>query len=215
MRIAAAVIMAVLGTAYVLLKKRKKGAALVCKAGATSMPALLLLVYLQESGSSPALCWSLAAIVLYMAADVLLECKFVYGAATFASGHICMTAGLLAQIQVTTGLVLCGIGAFMLFAGAAILTLHPYVSRLKKLKVPAFLYVAVLSVMSAVAVAAGFALGGISGAACGAGGVSFAASDILLGKNRLGRKRSPVRGALVLMLYYLSVYLFAMRIWIR
>lgn len=215
MRIAAAAVMAVLGTAYVLLKKRKKGAALACKAGATSMPAFLLLAHLQESGISPALCWSLAAILLYMAADVLLECKFVYGAATFAAGHICMTAGLLSEIEATTELVLWGMGAFLLFAGAAVLVLHPYVSRLKKLKVPAFLYVAVLSAMSAVAVAAGASLGGVSGAACGTGGVSFVASDILLGKNRLGRRRSPVRGALILVLYYLSVYLFAMRIWIR
>ena len=55
---------------------------------------------------------------------------------------------------------------------------------------------------------------GQHGLAAAAGGICFAVSDILLGRNRLGKRRSRVRGAAVLILYYLAVYLFALRFWI-
>ena len=68
-------------------------------------------------------------------------------------------------------------------------------------------YVLVLSMMAALAVTAG-------GVVPAAGGLCFAVSDVLLGRNRLGKHRSKVRGALVLILYYAAVYLFAMRLWL-
>ena len=46
-----------------------------------------------------------------------------------------------------------------------------------------------------------------------AGGICFVISDILLGQNRFGKRRSRKKGAAVLILYYLSVYLFSMRLW--
>ena len=46
-----------------------------------------------------------------------------------------------------------------------------------------------------------------------AGGLCFAVSDVLLGRNRLGKHRSKLCSALVLILYYAAVYLFAMRLW--
>ena len=71
----------------------------------------------------------------------------------------------------------------------------------------------VLSVMASFAVAGGLNSSETSGLIPALGGVCFVVSDILLAVNRIGRKRSKVRGAAVLILYYLSVYLLAMRVW--
>ena len=62
--------------------------------------------------------------------------------------------------------------------------------------------------------AAGGAVLAAKGLAAAAGGLCFAVSDVLLGRNRLGKRRSTVCGALVLILYYAAVYLFAMRLWL-
>lgn len=170
------------------------------------------------SGISAAAFWfTLAAIVFYMAADVLLECRFVLGAVSFAAGHILMSAGILlgtadAGSFVEAGWVrfLCfALILFCVYAGAACFILRSFIPHLraKKLFLPAAAYIAVLSMMAACAGAAGLLRGGVSGAALALGGISFVVSDVLLGQNRLGRKRSRVKGAAVLVLYYLAVYL--------
>lgn len=226
METVAAAGMALLGTAYFLMKKKYKAQALVCKALATCIPACLLVLRLEElkqgNVSAPVFLSTLAAIGFYMAADVLLECRFVAGAVCFGAGHLCITAGILAQVSGSgtvkeTGLFrdffMCAAVMFVLFMFAAYLALRRYLTHLKKLFAPAVVYIILLTVMASCAVAWGFREGGAGGAASLAGGISFVVSDILLGINRLGRKRSTVRGALVLLLYYLSVYLLVKRLW--
>lgn len=229
MTAAVAACTAVLGTAYVYLKKKDKPKALVCKALATLMPALLLLRAFPGVGSGeiplPLFGWTLAALVFYIAADVLLECRFVAGAVTFSLGHICMAAGFLTGGELISpgagaGKILslaagCAVMALMLVA-AACLVLRKYIPHLKakKLLLPAVAYVSILSVMAALAILAGIRTGEKAGILPAAGGLSFVISDILLGMNRLGRKRSGRKRAAVLILYYLSVYLLSMRVWI-
>ncbi len=222
----AAVLMAVFGTLYVFLKKKDKPKALFFKAAATATPTFLLLRHTVEQPSGAAL-WTLAGLIFYMAADVLLECRFVRGAACFSAGHICVAAGFLLSARgiletgaymertVPEGISFAAV-ILVVFAAAAYTVLHPYFPHLKKkrLLVPAVLYILILSLMASLAVAYGLLQGGREGSAAVLGAVCFVASDILLGKNRLGRKRSAVRGMLVLILYYLSVYLLAMRIWV-
>lgn len=238
-----AVLMAALGTYYFRHKKTDRRKALFCKALATSVPAFLLLfclyaAYTGESGggkdlSAAAMTATLAALVFYMAADVLLECVFVRGALCFSMGHICMAAGLLLSGEsvldyvpgegFTADLGLCGqaAGAFLIFTAAAGAVLGRYIPSLKKKKLfsPLLAYLIVLNVTAAFAVAAGIRIYAESGSAVrslipAAGGVCFVISDILLGKNRLSKRRSAVRGAAVLILYYTAVYLFAMRLWL-
>ena len=232
------VLMAVLGTYYFRNKKRHRKTALFCKALATSVSGLLLLGYLYgartgESAGAVLSGWAdgvileaafagtLAAIVFYMAADVLLECRFIWGAVCFGIGHICMAAGLLLSGEavlhpeknggytVDTGLFCLALAVFAALMASACAALHRYFHSLKKKKLfyPLLAYVLILSLMAALAVTAG-------GLIPAAGGLCFAVSDVLLGRNRLGKRRSAVCGAFVLILYYAAVYLFAMRLWI-
>ena len=230
------VLMAVLGTYYFRNKKRHRKTALFCKALATSVSGLLLLGYLYgartgESAGGVLSGWAdgvileaafagtLAAIVFYMAADVLLECRFIWGAVCFGIGHICMAAGFLLSGEsvlhpeknggytVDTGLFCLALAVFAALMASACAALHRYFHSLKKKKLfyPLLAYVLILSLMAALAVTAG-------GLIPAAGGLCFAVSDVLLGRNRLGKRRSAVCGAFVLILYYAAVYLFAMRL---
>ena len=232
------VLMAVLGTYYFRNKKRHRKTALFCKALATSVSGLLLLGYLYgtRTGKSvggvlsewadgvipeAAFAGTLAAIVFYMAADVLLECRFIWGAVCFGIGHICMAAGFLLSGEsvlhpeknggytVDAGLLCLALAVCAALMAAACTALHRYFRSLKKKKLfyPLLAYVLILSLMAALAVTAG-------GLIPAAGGLCFAVSDVLLGRNRLGKRRSAVCGAFVLILYYAAVYLFAMRLWI-
>ena len=232
------VLMAVLGTYYFRNKKRHRKTALFCKALATSVSGLLLLGYLYgartgESAGGVLSGWAdgvileaafagtLAAIVFYMAADVLLECRFIWGAVCFGIGHICMAAGFLLSGEsvlhpeksggytVDAGLLCLALAVCAALMAAACTALHRYFRSLKKKKLfyPLLAYVLILSLMAALAVTAG-------GLIPAAGGLCFAVSDVLLGRNRLGKRRSAVCGAFVLILYYAAVYLFAMRLWI-
>ena len=216
--------MILFGTYYFQRKKADRVKALACKAGATAMPGLLLLCCGMENGGLTAAgYWTLAAILFYMAADVLLECRFVWGAVSFAVGHLCMIAGFVAGMVgggITQGecirFLRIVVILFCVYVGAACLALRRYIPHLraKKLFLPAAAYLVILSAMAACAASAGSIKGGISGAVLAAGGICFVVSDVLLGQNRLGRKRSRVKGAAVLVLYYLAVYLFAAGIWI-
>lgn len=232
------VLMAVLSTYYFRNKKRHRKAALLCKALATSVSGLLLFGYLYgtRTGKSAgavlsgwadgvipeaAFAGTLAAIVFYMAADVLLECRFIWGAVCFGIGHICMAAGFLLSGEsvlhpeknggytVDAGQLCLALAVCAALMAAACAALHKYFRSLKKKELfyPLLAYVLILSLMAALAVTAG-------GLIPAAGGLCFAVSDVLLGRNRLGKRRSAVCGAFVLILYYAAVYLFAMRLWI-
>lgn len=201
--------MLLLGSYYFLRKKTDRKKALFCKAAATSLPGVLLIWAVSAGRTTQPDVWVLAAILLYMAADVLLECKFVWGAVCFTIGHICMTVVFL------TGnfncKVILGAGVlFCLFTVAVYFALRKYIPYLKnkKLYLPAVIYVVLLSIMASLAVSTGILTGGIKGASSAAGGISFLISDVLLGQNRLGKRRSRSKGALVLVLYYLSVFFF-------
>lgn len=230
------ILMAVLGIYYFCRKKTDRKKALFCKAAATSVPGILLAVSMIEgnvqnvsaggdsTGFTAAAGAALAAIVFYMAADVLLECRFILGAVCFSIGHVWMTAGfflsreavLYSDGHIDTEFLLSASGAFIVFVAAAVAALHRYFHQLKQKKLfyPMLGYIAVLGIMASLATASGIRTGGAPGAAAAAGGICFAVSDILLGRNRLGKRRSRVRGAAVLILYYLAVYLFALRFWI-
>lgn len=230
-----AVLMTVFGTYYFRNKKSNRKRALLCKALATSVPGFLLLGSRQGAelwGTTG----TLLAILLYMAADVLLECRFVWGAVCFSIGHICMAAGFLlsgesildlnrnGRLSVETETLCLTLVIFAFFVAVACAALHRYFYALKKKKLyyPLLAYILILSMMSALAVAAGVRIccgdagetAAVRGLIPAAGGICFAVSDVLLGRNRLGKHRSVAYGALVLVLYYAAVYLFSMRLWL-
>ena len=183
MTAAAAVCTVVLGTFYIRLKKREKTKALACKALATFMPALLLLraVPSVEQGAIPVslFSWTLAALVFYIAADVLLECRFVLGAVIFSAGHLCMIIGFLTGGEVSggsAGIIL--LTAFFVVAACFAVRRHIPHLKGKRLLLPAIAYVAVLSVMASLGVIAGLQTGNCIGMFSALGGVAFVVSDI-------------------------------------
>ena len=109
---------------------------------------------------------------------------------------------------VDAGLLCLALAVCAALVALACAALHRYFHSLKKKKLfyPLLAYVLILSLMAALAVTAG-------GLIPAAGGLCFAVSDVLLGRNRLGKHRSVVCSALVLILYYAAVYFFAMRLW--
>ncbi len=241
-----AALMAALGTYYFCKKKTDRKKALLCKALATAVPGGLMFVHLYgttlDRQQAAAVIGTAAAIVFYMVADVLLECRFIWGAVSFAAGHICMSAGFLLSgesvlyiagnrdYHINAELFLWGVIIFAVLTAAACITLFKYFRSLKKKKLfrPLIAYIIVLGVMASLAVTAGVCIcipgtDGAGGTEAGvmsagmitaAGGICFVVSDLLLGRNRLGRRRSSICGALVLILYYTAVYLFAMRLWL-
>ena len=167
-----AAVMAAFGTYYFRNKKRNRKRALLCKALATAVPGVLLALSLCgilnggfESGvisgrtgggavsgwaagvdPQAAFAGTLAAIVFYMAADVLLECRFIWGAVCFGIGHICMAAGFLLSgetvlvwkksggFSVDAGLLGLTLAVCAVFVAAAWAALHRYFHSLKKKK---------------------------------------------------------------------------------
>lgn len=248
--ILAAAGMAVLGAYYFQNKRTHKTAALICKALATALPGVLMLYWYfcvegkmtgngtgsmignaagnEVSVIQAAFVWTLAAILCYMAADVLLECKFVVGVACFSAGHLCMIVSFLSEdglglIRETerglrpdywiVQLFVLSTVVFILCAYEALKKYFPYL-KAKGLFIPAAAYITVLSIMASLgAVSEIRQPGGVAAVIPALGGGCFVISDVLLGINRLGKKRSLVRGAFVLILYYAAVYLFAMRFW--
>lgn len=235
-QILAPILMLAFGAFYFFKKKTDRKKALLCKALATAIPGCMML---GAAGAIPgvkadtaAFAGTLLAIVFYMTADVLLECRFIWGAICFGVGHICMSAGFLAGgggalyrgeaggALADGGLLRLTAVVFAVFVAAACGALHRFFHSLRKKKLlyPMLAYVLLLSAMAALAVTEGFRTvqaGKIQGLIPIAGGVCFGISDILLGRNRLGKRRSVVCSALVLILYYLAVYLLAMRLWVR
>ena len=101
-------------------------------------------------------------------------------------------AALYSDCHIDTEFLLSASGAFIVFVAAAVAALHRYFHQLKQKKLfyPMLGYIAVLGIMASLATASGIRTGGAPGAAAAAGGICFAVSDILLGRNRLGKRRS-------------------------
>lgn len=201
--------MLILGSYYFLNKRVHRKAALTCKAAATFLPGMFLLLCVEGGITEWPGIWIFAAVLLYMAADVLLECRFIWGAVCFSMGHICMIAAALTE-TFRAELLLRAFFFLILFFAAAYIALRTYIPHLKhkKLYYPAVGYIGLLSMMGALTLSQGVFAGGVKGICLAAGGISFVISDILLGMNRLGKHRSMYRGAAVLILYYTAVFLF-------
>lgn len=131
--------------------------------------------------------WFVAALVLSLVGDVLLMLPtdlFVAGLAAFLVGHLCYVIGFWARGP--------GGVAVTIAAVAVVGVVTPIGHRIlgalqehRELRVPVVLYMAVISVMLATALATGNALAGL-------GAALFVASDTMIAWNRFVR---PFRGA--------------------
>jgi len=131
--------------------------------------------------------WFVAALVCSLAGDVLLMVPtdlFVAGLAAFLVGHLCYIAGFWAHGPGAVAGAVAGAVVVVVVAPLAARILGALGAR-SELRVPVALYMVVISVMLATALATGNVL-------AGAGAVLFVASDAMIAWNRFVR---PFRAA--------------------
>ncbi|HLM95544.1 MAG TPA: lysoplasmalogenase [Acidimicrobiales bacterium] len=126
--------------------------------------------------------WFVAALVCSLAGDILLMLptdRFVAGLAAFLVGHLCYVAGFWAHGP--------GGVAFAVAAAVVVVVVAPLGRRIlgalggqRELAVPVALYMVVISVMLATALATGNVLAGI-------GAALFVSSDTMIAWNRFVR----------------------------
>jgi uncharacterized membrane protein YhhN len=131
--------------------------------------------------------WFVVALVCSLAGDVFLMLPtdmFVAGLSAFLVGHLCYVAGFWAHPP--SG------AAFAVAAGAVLVAVAPLARRIlgalrgrRELAIPVGLYIVVISVMLATALATGNVLAGV-------GAALFVSSDTMIAWNRFVR---PFRGA--------------------
>lgn len=131
--------------------------------------------------------WFVAALVCSLAGDVLLMVPtdlFVAGLAAFLVGHVCYVAGLWAQPPGGVAIAIAAAGVIVVVTPVARRILGALRGR-RELGVPVALYMAVISVMLATALATGNVLAGV-------GAALFVSSDAMIAWNRFVR---PFRAA--------------------
>lgn len=202
MLITGAVLMFCFGLQYYRTKNTTAKKALVWKALATFMAvAAAFGAVLKDAGTISHLI--LAGTIFCMAADVLLEIRFLAGVACFGMGHICFIAGFYkdGDYRNYTPVIFIILLAIMLalFSG--------FFGVLKGLLVPGIIYAVLLCAMAAIAVTAAISQRDVSGIVRGAGGMCFFISDAVLGWSTLKGIKDKGYGALVLILYFPAVYL--------
>ena len=187
------------GTIYFWNRKRKKKWPLFFKAAATCMPFGEAFFYCLSDGfQSPVRLALLTAALFCTAADVLLELHFLAGMTVFALGHICFLAALLHAVPPSSRHFL----FFLLLFAASLLFHGRQLSKTGKLALPIVLYGALLSAMTAAALAALR----ISHMAA-AGALLFYLSDNMICLRLYKPGRSNTFSAFVLIFYYSAVWL--------
>lgn len=192
------------GTAYCCLADPPGAKALALKAAATSMPVILALYGVLSRGGRVNWLIFLGAL-LCMTADVLLELYFIAGATAFGLAHICF----IMAFAMDGGADWITILIFILIYVTIIGVFYRDIPGLSKLKIPAFLYMAVLSIMASMGITVGIVRGGISGVLAAAGGIFFVCSDCILGFRLIHKKKEKIYRYAVMTLYYGAVYLIA------
>lgn len=204
--IAAAV--AVLGILYGHYRERGHFC-LFFKGAATGMAVITACRYAAYH-TVPAAVLIACALLLCMAADVLLEIRFLTGVAAFGAAHVCLILSFLEDFQLFAGPVL----LWILLYGGMFLGFRRFLKQLGKLTVPGFIYAALLCAVCALSICRFLTLGTLSSGSAALGGICFFASDNILAYCTLSGSRSKRNSAILLTLYYSAVYFLAVSLYI-
>ena len=179
------------GSAYCRRADKIGMKALALKASATFMPVILAIYGVFCQGE--AVNWLIfMGTLLCMTADVLLEIYFIAGASAFGLAHVCF------------------IMAFAMDGGAEWITIIIFILiYVGIMKIPAFLYMAALSVMASMGITVLIAKGGMSGVMAAVGGIFFVCSDCILGFRLIHKRKEKIYRYAIMSLYYGAVYLIA------
>ena len=148
-------------------------------------------------------CWiCAAALLIYAAADYVLEFSFMLGAGLFLAGHICNISFFLNLVPVSLFHLVC----LLMLAGFSLLVLWRWRRQAGKQAALFLLYGLSMIIMSVSAIGC-FSSNTLSGILIACGGALFYVSDMFL----LKRIFSPAVRAfdwIVMITYYSSVLLF-------
>lgn len=205
-----AALMLTFGTVYGCLRNKIGSRSLVFKALAT-----LMAVYLGMYGSliSGGMSGTLITLglVFCMAADVVLEINFIKGILLFGAAHVCYIAAYARLAHPKWYIFVCAAGIYSVI----ILVFRKDIKKLEELKAAAVSYMALLSLMSALALTLGISAPALSTVMIAAGAVCFVISDCLIALRTVRGKTHPAYGAVILLLYYGAVYLFGAAVYLR
>lgn len=208
---------------FIVLEYRKKfSGALLFKSLASLMFVLTGILCLSRAADMHYAQFVLAGLVLGALGDVCLNLRFIWtarskpvfmaGIAAFLLGHL----AYLAALGVRAPLAL--LYALPVAAIASVLLIRFVLARVEvqgAIRIFGIVYLAIVIFMAAAAIVL-FAMDPQNpGAALfAAGGLLFAASDILLVLNQFGKRPYPAFRALNLSLYYLSQICIVLTIWL-
>lgn len=210
MLILAAVVMGISAYIYSIKKEKQKKRGLAYKAFAT-----LIGFALMASAAVHARTWQMfflsLGILLYACADVALEINFQTGLICFGMGHISMIIGMckIVRPRMITAVLLAGM-YFVLYC-----VFRKYFRRLRKLKIPALIYVFFLCSMSAMMLTLAVYFKDAVYAAGAAGSICFVISDAMIGWRTVRGKTTRQFGNMILLLYYAAVYLLSAAFYIK
>lgn len=192
------------GSAYCRRADKIGMKALALKALATFMPVILATYGVFCQGE--AVNWLIfMGTLLCMTADVLLEIYFIAGASAFGLAHVCF----IMAFAMDGGAEWITIIIFILIYVGIIYGFRKEIPGLSRMKIPAFLYMAALSVMASMGITVLIAKGGMSGVMAAVGGIFFVCSDCILGFRLIHKRKEKIYRYAIMSLYYGAVYLIA------
>ena len=184
------IVMILFGIAYGCFRERAGRRALALKALATSMAVTAGLYGAVQSQDTAG--WLIVAgLVLCMIADVVLEIRMVEESAYSGQGTCALSPLSGSCLLPPPGTLL----LFLAIYVAAIGMFRHEIAGLGGLKVPAFLYMAVLGFMVSMAVTSGWHIGGSEGMLLAAGACLFLASDCMIAWRTVKDIRQNAYGA--------------------
>ena len=170
----------------------------VCKPATMAALLVFALVLDPANGASDQRAWFVAALAFSLAGDVCLMLpsdRFVAGLASFLVAHLCYIAGFWTDPPSAAAFAIPAVVVMLAVAPVAVRVLRA-LSTEPGLRPPVAVYMVVIAVMVASAVASGRVT-------AAAGAVLFAASDSLIAWNRFVRP-VPHAGLLVMVTYHVG-----------
>lgn len=151
------------------------------------------------------------ALLLCMAADVILELRFVIGMLVFLCGHLFLIAALLqfAQPQWVSLLL------WLLLYSGTVLLFRKYIPQLGSRFLPFMVYPVILLGMLSLALPLPFMLHNTGSWLFAAGAFLFSCSDLLLAHNIITENHQRWRSHLVMYWYEPAIFLLALSVFYR
>ena len=171
---------------YFYFTIRTKVLHLIAKGGATWTALMTAVFCYLQGGCVPSGGIIIAAVALFVLADVLLDLKFIPGVAAFAMGHIALIVWICAQGTVIRQIsfVIPAVSSAVVLFGLSVFLFRKIIFKKPRMAAAMLPYAAVLSLMTGFAALLPFA-GGAGYLPFAGGAVLFMISDLMVAQGML------------------------------